>query len=821
MNGKLAMAVTDLFASEIASKLLKQLFKITQESLFCRSSSENIIAHIRQLLPIIDEIKYSGVELPAARQFQLDRFSEILRYGVELSNKVLSSSRFNIYRNFLLARKMERLEKEVSNFVEVILPAHVMADVHHIRSLTSERFDQLQQQLKAMKFGVPGGGWFQEAVRSFEDSQRLDALPVNFGVKALNLGKKKIKEMLLGNPDYSVVGISGMGGSGKTTLARELCRDDEVRSYFNDRILFLTVSQSPDLELLKANIWGYVMGNESWRSSVVPQWNLQYQYKIEVRTLVVLDDVWLLSVLEQLINKLPGCKFLVVSRFKFPTVLNATHEVELLYEEEALSLFCYHAFGQKSVPINTNDNLVKQVVSECKGLPLALKVIGASLREQNELFWISAKSRLSQGQSICESHEKNLLQRMAMSVDYLPEKIRDCFLDLGSFPEDKRIPLDVIVNMWMEIRDIDEPEAFAILVELSSKNLLTLVQEARAGGLYSSCFEISVMQHDVLRDIALNLSNRGKINERQRLIMPRRENGIPKEWIRNMDLPFEAQIVSLHTGEMQEMDWYNMEFPKAEVLILNFSSNDYFLPTFLGNMPKLRALIVINHGVSTATLGNFSVFGSLGNLRSLWLEKVSVPQLSCTTIPLGKLRKLCIVLCKIGSSLNGKLVDLSQIFPSMSELTVDHCDDLTELPPSICSMHTLRNLSFTNCHNLSLLPQDLGKLKSLEILRLYACPLLRKLPPGICELLGLKYLDVSQCVNLACFPDGVGQLVNLEKIDMRECSLFRNLPKSSASMMSLRAVICDDELSCLWKNAKPNIHVQVAEQCFDLGWLHE
>lgn len=68
--------------------------------------------------------------------------------------------------------------------------------------------------------------------------------------------------------------------------------------------------------------------------------------------------------------------------------------------------------------------------------------------------------------------------------------------------------------------------------------------------MYSSYYEISVSQHDVLRDLAIHLSNRESVNQRKRLLMPRREAGIPKEWERNVDEPFNAQIVSLHTGIM-------------------------------------------------------------------------------------------------------------------------------------------------------------------------------------------------------------------------------------------------------------------------------
>jgi len=106
-------------------------------------------------------------------------------------------------------------------------------------------------------------------------------------------------------------------------------------------------------------------------------------------------------------------------------------------------------------------------------------VIGASLRDQPEMYWESARKRLSRGEPICESHESKLLDRMAISTQFLSKNVRECFLDLGSFPEDKKIPLDVLINMWVEIHDIDPEEAFAILVELSDKNLLTLVKDAR------------------------------------------------------------------------------------------------------------------------------------------------------------------------------------------------------------------------------------------------------------------------------------------------------------------------------------------------------
>lgn len=268
------------------------------------------------------------------------------------------------------------------------------------------------------------------------------------------------------------------------------------------------------------------------------------------------------------------------------------------------------------------------------------------------------------------------------------------------------------------------------------------------------------------------------------------------------------------------MEWCCMEFPKAEVLILHFSSSEYFLPPFIGNMPKLRALALINYSTSNAVLHNLSsVFSNLRNLRSLWIEKIHVPRQPKTTMPLENLQKLSLVLCKIDNSLDESVMDLPHLLPRLSELTIDHCIDLTELPLSICQIRTLKNLSVTNCHSLSELPANLGDLNSLQILRIYACPSLRELPPGICSLPWLKYLDISQCVNLAILPEGIGGLTSLEKIDMRECPQIRNIPMSAAALRSLRRVICDEEVSWLWKDLEkvvPDLCVQVAEECFNL-----
>ncbi|XXG63520.1 hypothetical protein AAC387_Pa05g1690 [Persea americana] len=814
----------DFFAGELAVELMKELSKLCKRACYFRSTAKNLKSSINDLLPIIQEIQYSGLELPQNRQRQLDDLTQNLRHGLDLARTAAASGRWNVYKNIRLSKEMARVRKAISRFVRWPLQAHVLADVHHLRVEAAERLEKIERRVEEM--GGAGRRVGEESQIGTWFLEEKEGGCEGFGV-GMKVGKEKVKEMVLDErEEKSVVGICGMGGSGKTTLVKEICGDPEIRSHFNNRIIFETVSQSPNLEQLRLKIWEQItQGNRSFKShDSIPQWMVRFEQSIRRPILVVLDDVWSLSQLEELVFKIPGCKTLVVSRFRFPAATNSTYEVELLKEDEALSLFCFSAFGQCSIPYNIDKKLVKQVVVECKGLPLALKVIGASLRGQPPIVWQSAKNRLSRGETISDSHESRLIERMRISIDCLSTNVRECFLDLASFPEDKKIPLDVLINMWVEVHDLEEEDAFAILIELSDKHLLTLVKDAhnRVGDIYSSYSEISVSQHDVLRDLAIHMCNCESINRRKRLIMPRREDGIPKDWLRNKDRPFDAQIVSIHTGEMKESDWFQMYFPNAEVLMLHFSSSTFFLPQFIEKMPKLKALVLINYGTASAVLHNLSVFASLDNLRGLWLEKIAIPPLCRNTVPLVNLRKLSLVLCEVSKSLNGSATNLPLFFPRLSDLTIDHCIDLSNMPSTVCGFQSLESLSITNCHDLNELPPELGRLNSLQVLRLYGCLSLKKLPQAICGLKRLKYLDISQCMNLRSLPEGMDQMISLEKLDMRECSQIKTLPISSMLLRSLGHVICDEGIAFLWKETEkaiPELWIQVAEERFTLDWL--
>jgi hypothetical protein len=65
---------------------------------------------------------------------------------------------------------------------------------------------------------------------------------------------------------------------------------------------------------------------------------------------------------------------------------------------------------------------------------------------------------------------------------------------------------------------------------------------------YGGASELYFSQHDVMRDLAQYLASQDSIVRRKRLLMPRKEDSLPRKWELFKDQTFDAQIVSIHTG---------------------------------------------------------------------------------------------------------------------------------------------------------------------------------------------------------------------------------------------------------------------------------
>ncbi|KAF3952397.1 hypothetical protein CMV_022039 [Castanea mollissima] len=612
----------------------------------------------------------------------------------------------------------------------------------------------------------------------------------------LELPLKELKK-LLSNKEESLLLLTALGGCGKTTLVKMLCWDEDIKGIYGENIFFVNVSQSPNLKAMVQKLFKH-NGEEcpefqSDEEAIDQLEQLLNEIGQQQPILLILDDVWpgSESLIEKFQFKIPDYKIVVTSRTAFPR-FPYRYNLNPLNRVDAMSLFCYSASLQdRDESSYIPEEYIEKFVSGCGGLPIALKVIGGSLRGHLVGFWLSTLTKWSEGHSIFDS-DAEVLDCLRKSLEFSADKtiLKEYFIDLGSFPEDQRISATALIDMWTELHEPSENDVHAIanLHELHNRNLASLVMTRKDATQIDDYYnEDFITQHDVLRDLAIYLSNQEPVLQRKRLIVDISGNKLPKWWTEQKQQLINARLLSISTDEFFSSSWCNIQAPEVEALVLNFQTRNYALPEFVEQMVKLKVIVVTNYGFFPAELSNFQLLRSLPNLKRIRLEKVS------------------------------------DSLPNLMEINIDYCNDLVELPGWLCEVLPLKKLRITNCHKLPLLPERIGNLTNLEVLRLRSCTELSELPGSIRSLHKLSILDISDCLSICKLPKHIGELHSLTEFHMKECLRLRNqLPPSIMELQQLKLVVCDEDRAKLWEPFKEflsNVKVKVAKKDINLNWL--
>ncbi|CAK9323736.1 unnamed protein product [Citrullus colocynthis] len=210
-------------------------------------------------------------------------------------------------------------------------------------------------------------------------------LPTHYQIiESRTLVVREIKDALA-NPNVNKVGVCGMGGVGKTALLNEVKKLVLENNLF-DRVIHVEVGQSKSVVNIQEEIRGKLnmelnMQSEDVRASCLKTHIVERKENI----LFMLDDLWKPYDLEKKfgIRCHSGCKILITSRSQH-TLKNQTNteelfEVNSLTEEESWKFFVA-TVGEFVEDVGYVQQIAKDVVKECGGLPIALKIVAIAVK---------------------------------------------------------------------------------------------------------------------------------------------------------------------------------------------------------------------------------------------------------------------------------------------------------------------------------------------------------------------------------------------------------------------------------------------------------
>jgi hypothetical protein len=249
---------------------------------------------------------------------------------------------------------------------------------------------------------------------------------------------QKVKSLLdiEKNDTTRMVGIFGTGGIGKTTIAKAIYNSMAFQfegSCFLENIRE-TSGQMGGLIKLQNKLLSEILEDSSLMIDNVDQGITLIEKRLRrIRVLLVLDDVDQLDQLRKLAGKTTwfgvGSRIVITTRDKH---LLRAHEVDSMYlvnkldHYEALQLFSWNAFN-KNRPDDDYVKITKDAVSYAGGLPLALTLLGSTLKDRKLPYW---ESKLAMYKLI--PHD-DIQKKLRISFDGLDENAKNIFLDIACF----------------------------------------------------------------------------------------------------------------------------------------------------------------------------------------------------------------------------------------------------------------------------------------------------------------------------------------------------------------------------------------------------
>ncbi|XP_015161125.1 disease resistance protein RGA2-like [Solanum tuberosum] len=432
----------------LLDKLLSLTIKEINSSRDCNEDLEMFTQNVSLIQAFLHDVETPQVE----KQQSVEQWLRRLERVAENAENVFDRFKYESLKTKVMNIRNSPMKKVSGFFTHTAFKSKMSRKINSInKELTA--INSVAKDLGLHSLIVPS--------RKIFPIRETDSLVVAPDVVGRDLDVAEIKEKILKMREEDVVmctiPIVGMGGLGKTTLAKRIYNDEHIKQIFEKRIWLCLPEMSETKSFLEQILESLTeRKTEVQRRDIIVK---KLQDELGGKNyLLVLDDLWcvdstswheFVDTLRGINTSIGNC-ILVTTRMKrvASTVATDLHILGKLTEDHCWSIFKQKAFvdGRAPEELASMDNKIvkmcqggNKIVKMCHGLPLAASVLGGLLHNKEKHEWqaILDGNPIVAGED--DNGENSIKKILKLSYDYLPSPhLKKCFAYFAMFPKDSK-----------------------------------------------------------------------------------------------------------------------------------------------------------------------------------------------------------------------------------------------------------------------------------------------------------------------------------------------------------------------------------------------